>query len=47
MGVGPKWLLLLLVGYGVFCMDARGVLWGREEVGLVTAVGQALLAFQA
>jgi hypothetical protein len=45
MGAGPKWLLPLLVGCGVFCMDTGGVLWGREEVGLVTAVGQALLAF--
>jgi hypothetical protein len=39
MGAGPKWPLPLLVGCGVFWVDAGGVLQGREEVGLVTAVG--------
>jgi hypothetical protein len=46
MGAGLKWLLLLLIGYGVFWVDAGGVLQGREEVGLVIAVGQALSAFR-
>jgi hypothetical protein len=39
MGAGPKWLLPLLVGCGVFWVDGGHILWGREEVGLVTAVG--------
>jgi hypothetical protein len=47
MVAGPKWLLQLLVGCGVFWVDAGGMLQGREEVGLVTAEGWALLAFRA